>query len=265
MTRRTARRRCKKPVTDKGRLQSQKFISDYHRINERISSAGSDENILPDEKEKIISSLVGQQLEMGGLATYQIASKKGARGFDTSKWLISQLGRLGLFGEKKRLLDVGAVSTPYQRYKKWVDWEAIDLYSTSPLIRRCDFLNDRSVPPLPRYSVCCLSLTLNFVGCPKKRWQMIKKAKSVLREEGSFLYIVLPKHCLSNSGKMTLGSFLGIMDRQLGLRLAAFHSSPKLVFLLLTVDCIAPVAAELRFDRSKGRNSFEISAGDCPG
>ncbi len=128
---------------------------------------------------------------MGGIERYQQASMYGASTpenvqFNASLWVTTELKARWREardkGRKLRVLDVGAIDDQYQSYKEWLDVTSIDINPQNPSVMRFDFF-DFSVDyvcerplPIPNkgpYDAIVLSLVLNFVGCPRRRGDMV--------------------------------------------------------------------------------------------
>lgn len=159
-----------------------------------------------------MASLERKIQALGGLATYQKASKKGEElhgACNTSTWVVRilcQLGRQPMSAEKTpaekdtrpsalRLLDVGALSLNYQR-QRWIEARAIDLRSACPGVQAIDFFDLDEGEPL--YDVVVLSLVVNFVGDARRRGDMVHKAARHLKPNG-LLFLILPLACVDNS------------------------------------------------------------------
>ncbi|PLW11601.1 hypothetical protein PCANC_20435 [Puccinia coronata f. sp. avenae] len=209
-----------------------KLISEFHRIEKRLSQRTLD----PLTRHKLLV----QQKRLGGLEAYQTASKIGGaleRGGETGKWCAQALVQLALRPtrpQKLKLLDVGAIDgKSYDKYQDWISATCIDINPIDEsVVARCDFFKF----PLPKsreeqFDVVCLSLVLNFVGDLKKRGEMIKRARRLLKPSGT-LFIVLPLACLSNSRYLDFHRFRMIIN-YLGFKVIKQHNSSKLTYWLL--------------------------------
>lgn len=133
-------------------------IAKFHALEKKIAQAR------PEERR----ALLVEREDLGGLQTYQDASKRGAKFGETSKWLVEQLEKR--HGRRRtRLLDVGAISGT--AYKKYTSFEvvSIDLHPQADQVIQADFF-DFPVPQTP-FDVVALSLVVNFVGDISKRGQ----------------------------------------------------------------------------------------------
>ncbi|WVQ64186.1 uncharacterized protein L199_002348 [Kwoniella botswanensis] len=170
-----------------------------------------------------LDSIEQEMNELGGLNAYQIASTLGQskeRGGDSSKVLVKWLEELGIKrekmaqNEKLRMLEIGAlVPDNYASCSKWIDNHPIDLHSQHPDILEQDFL-ERPLPSGEQdtFDVVSCSLVLNFVSSPADRGKMLSLIHQQLRGESpSFLFLVLPLPCLTNSRYLTLNTFQEMM------------------------------------------------------
>lgn len=176
---------------------------------------------------------------LGGLEAYQIASLKGGsldKGFGAAgKWLVETLRNMVDENGSKmvfplKMLDIGAITGEvYEKYKRYLLVESVDLNSQSPLVKQQDFM-ERPLPKTDseRFQVIGLSLVLNFVTDPISRGNMLLQTRSHLLPNG-FLYIVLPKPCIENSRYLTHSAFVDtLMKETLGFKLIKHHTSNKL-------------------------------------
>ncbi|KAL3229219.1 25S rRNA (adenine(2142)-N(1))-methyltransferase [Nakaseomyces bracarensis] len=185
---------------------------------------------------------IQREITEGGLQNYQLASTVGqdkSRGGDSSKLLVKWLGELG-YEQKKplRALEIGSLSeTNYISTSKIFDHvERIDLNSNARGIIRQDFMKR----PLPqgdadRFNLISCSLVLNFVNTPQERGQMCQLFSKFLLHSSdvpSYVFIVLPLPCVSNSRYTTTDHFNKLMNF-LGYTTVRDHSSHKLFYCLL--------------------------------
>ena len=157
--RKAIRARLSQPVRERGGLRRPAHatkIAAFHTIEKRLAQADGSER----------EALVMEQHALGGLQSYQEASKTGARHGESSKWLVHELkkrqGRRPTF-----LLDVGAIEgTAYKRYK-FINSTSIDLAPQASHVVQADFFEF----PVPKelFDVVSLSLVLNYVGDLSKR------------------------------------------------------------------------------------------------
>ena len=130
-------------------------IAAFHTLEKQLARANACEH----------AAIVAQQQELGGLESYQEASKTGARHGETSKWLIGKLQEIRGRGMLS-LLDVGAIGgTSYNL--RWIRPTYIDLLPQAAHVLQADFLEY----PVPDdlFDVVSLSLVLNFLGDIHKR------------------------------------------------------------------------------------------------
>lgn len=203
--------KAKKPITFRAVKKGSKnntLISKVHAANKK-----------KDGIENLLTS--------GLIDAYQQASLYGTKHFNSSKWLIKQLGKVK---EKPiLLLDVGALQPVYHPYKQWIDAIYIDLHPRHPAVRQADLLSFECIKP---FDVVCLSLVINFVGCPKQRFQIIQKARTLLKPDSGLAYIVLPKAVIFNSRRFSLEYFQRLLA-YIGFETVVSHHSNKLSFFLL--------------------------------
>mgnify|MGYP002789018589 CR=1 FL=1 len=183
------------------------------------------------ENNVLISQVHAENKTLKGLPedvidSYQMASLYGNRIFDSSKWLLKSLPD----GMPKpcRLLDVGCLKPSYTKIK-WIQPTYIDLHPKHPSVRKADLLeyNDEA-----GFDVVCLALVLNFAGCYKARFQMLRKARFLLKE-GGYLFVVLPRACMMNSRFMTVDYFEKLLQYVGFTGYVKSHLSNKLFFCLV--------------------------------
>jgi 25S rRNA (adenine2142-N1)-methyltransferase len=235
---------------------TQQTISQFHLLNEKKQRILQNASLSEKERTAQIEACEAEQDKLGGLPAYQLASLQGSKLFNTCKWLIKELKSKRTFKSNTiRLLDVGALTLSYKKYT-WIDATYIDLHPQLPSIKKADLLE--FTEPDSKFDIVALALVLNFEASPTRRFSMLKKASSLLTEEG-MIYIVLPVHCLSNSSKIGMTFFASLMRDELDLNIVAWHTSPKLVFILLS-KCgkQAVKVRDLAVDSRKGINCFDI-------
>lgn len=214
-----------------------KLISEFHRIEKRLSQSNLDP--LTRHKLKL------ERKRLGGLEVYQTASKLGGsleRGGETGKWCAKTLVELGLRpsspdanASKVSLLDVGAIDgKSYSKFQDWISTTCIDLNPMDDFnqVLKVDFFKF----PIPqtedeKFDVVGLSLVLNFIGDLKKRGEMIRRSRKFLKQNGK-LFIVLPLACLNNSRYLDSKRFELILN-YLGFKLMKQHDSAKLTYWFL--------------------------------
>jgi len=205
------------PVTKSGKqmLKNNQLISKYHA---KLNEAKSDDSGSRD-------GIIG---ELGGFEAYQAASLYGTKHGDTSKWFLKEFKHHRNPGKIYRLLDVGALAHNYAACGSWCQPMGIDLRPLIPGIQRANFLDWQ---PAEAFDIICLSLVLNFVGDPRQRGRMLRKAWENLCGDG-FLFVVLPRSCIDHSRFVTLDYFVGLMSF-IGFEMLKQHSSRKLSYFLL--------------------------------
>ena len=240
---------------------TQKTISLFHLLNEKKERIANDTSLDPQDRTAQLEACEAEKDKLGGLPAYQLASLQGSKLFNTCKWLLKHLVR-----RKKdksapiTLLDVGALTLSYKKYQ-WIKATYIDLHPQLPSIKEADLLELDLQDQ--KFDVVALALVLNFEPSPTRRFLMLKKACQLIDLESALglIYVVLPVHCLSNSGKIGLVSFAGLMERELQLKVVAWHTSPKLIFILLSKCVSSDEAVEVRdlpVDSRKGINCWDI-------
>lgn len=197
----------------KQKLKNSQLISKYHaKLN---------------EAKKNDSGLDGNIEELGGFEAYQAASLYGTKHGDTSKWFLKEFKAFRKLGKTYRLLDVGALAHNYAACGSWCQPTAIDLRPLIPGIQKANFLEWQ---PAEAFDIICLSLVLNFVGDPRERGRMLRRAWDNLNEDG-FLFVVLPRSCIDHSRFVTLEYVEGLMVH-IGFELMKQHNSRKLSYFL---------------------------------
>lgn len=199
--------------------------------------------------------------ELGGLATYQIASQNGqsARcGGDTSKVLKSWLRSNGVgTGVHEQdlvylALEIGCVSADNAISRlKYLEVTRIDLHSTNKAITEQDFMHRPF--PLPdgngAFDLISLSLVLNYVQGPEERGDMLIRTTKFLRirtaqnvDGGTVqahifpaLFLCLPLPCVMNSRYLTVPHLTMIMA-SIGYTNICSRCSSKIYYSLWSFD-----------------------------
>ncbi|KAK4683695.1 25S rRNA (adenine2142-N1)-methyltransferase, partial [Tremellales sp. Uapishka_1] len=218
-----------------GRVVSHKVtqatISSFHtllkrqsRLQQQLASCSPSDDRAGLDKQ--LADILNAIAALGGLDAYQKASTLGQsveRGGDSSKVLVSWLKELvpptpSQKGKEKakplRMLEIGALTpSNYASCSTWIDNHPIDLNAQHADIVQQDFL----LRPLPqtddeRFDIISCSLVLNFVSNVADRGRMLSLAHSQLRPApSSFLFLVLPLPCITNSRYMSLSSLQCLM------------------------------------------------------
>ncbi|EEP79184.1 conserved hypothetical protein [Uncinocarpus reesii 1704] len=232
-----------KPAASLSAKATRNLIRSHHQLQKSRARALADGNAdLVGELDKKIAAL-------GGLESYQLASKKGQskdRGGDSSKvlieWLKPELDRLKGCKSRLRLLEVGALSTRNAcSAVNSIDVTRIDLHSQEPGILEQDFM-ERPLPTsdLERFHVISLSLVLNFVPDPTTRGEMLWRTTAFLDStpptpsHGDLLpclFLVLPAPCILNSRYFTENRLQAIMS-SLGYTMLKRKLTSKLIYQL---------------------------------
>lgn len=199
---------------------SRRIINEYHVLLKRLKLHQYDGEQEKLELERRIKE---------GLDTYQKASLLGQskeRGGDSSKWLLQYLD----LSKPLSLLDVGALKNNYKNLKN-ITAKCIDLNAQNEEIEQIDFFEYKLEKGQKPYDVVCLSLVLNFVDTPTRRGIMLQRVLDLLKENGGYLYIVLPLACVENSRYMDNKLFIEIVT-SFGFKLLQEHKSTKLAYWL---------------------------------
>ncbi|KAI5299778.1 hypothetical protein KEM55_001775 [Ascosphaera atra] len=274
-----------KPAPSLSAKATRRLIRSHHQLHKARAQAVSHGD------EHRVREIDAQIQALGGLESYQLASKKGQskeRGGDSSKvlldWLTPTLSKLekadsspkGL-KQRLRLLEIGALSTQNAcSMAPTLDVTRIDLHSQEQGILQQDFM----ARPLPscegeRFHVISLSLVLNYVPDPATRGEMLRrttrflgaKVPRALSGEGlaPVLFLVLPAACVLNSRYLTEERLEDIMVT-LGYRRRQRKVTNKLVYYLWEFDEGAvPGDAGRRVFRKeevvsgKARNNFAVT------
>ncbi|KZZ98223.1 hypothetical protein AAP_00484 [Ascosphaera apis ARSEF 7405] len=226
---------------------------------------------------------IDQKIEaLGGLESYQLASKKGQskeRGGDSSKvlleWLQPTLKKLK--GEKLRVLEVGALSTTNAcSLAQQLQVTRIDLHSQEKGILQQDFMKR----PLPtsdadKFHIISLSLVLNYVPEPAGRGEMLLRTTRFLDatippslEDASIefkpcLFLVLPAACVLNSRYLTEERLSEIMN-SIGYSRTQRKVTEKLIYHLWEYDTAHTIRTPCVYKKDqlnpgKIRNNFCVT------
>ncbi|KAI5288124.1 hypothetical protein KEM54_005457 [Ascosphaera aggregata] len=219
---------------------------------------------------------------LGGLESYQLASKKGQskeRGGDSSKVLLNWLKPTlrALKDGKLRVLEVGALSTTNAcSLCESLDVTRIDLHSQEKGILQQDFM-ERPLPSceLERFHIISLSLVLNYVPDPAGRGKMLLRTtrffnenvpetlKHLTSEFKPCLFLVLPAACLLTSRYLTEDRLLEIM-KSLGYSRTQRKVTNKLIYYLWEYDTTHRISKPCVFKKDqlnpgKVRNNFTVT------
>lgn len=201
-----------KALPDLSKLTRNQTIDLYHTIQKRLAAVDSNPQFANDAARHAQKQILRAQLSLIGLENYQAASREGEKlsaGFDCSKWVLSELRDATFTASRIKLLDVGSIikrfpgATTTASGHVAMDVTAIDLHpENSELgnhVIQADLINYADRKELHgSFDVICLSLCVNFEGCPKRRGLMLKSAQILLKTDG-FLFFTLPAACVLNS------------------------------------------------------------------
>ncbi|CAH1773577.1 unnamed protein product [Owenia fusiformis] len=255
----------RRPVTyvKQNKKAHSEVISTLHNLNKAIESTKANPSLTKAEKEAHIKELQKDVEEAGGIAVYQVASKRGESkhgSFNSAKWVVKTLKKhkvkpASVEEKHLQLLDVGALDENYQKWKSWICATAIDLNPQSPAILQADFLDfKKDVSQV--YDVIVLSLVLNFAGDPIIRGKMLKQARRLCKIDGHVL-IVLPLPCVKNSRYMTHDLLKEIMV-SLGFTCIDSHDSKRLAFMMFKKSAGAAVTHKV-FPKKEMKNGVKMN------
>ncbi|WEW56283.1 25S rRNA (adenine2142-N1)-methyltransferase [Emydomyces testavorans] len=251
------------------------LIRSHHQLQKARARA------LADGNQELVCELDKKIVTLGGIESYQMASKKGQskeRGGDSSKilmeWLKPTLDELKSSQSRLRLLEVGALSTRNAcSTVSFVDVTRIDLHSQEPGILPQDFM-ERPLPAtdMEKFHVISLSLVLNYVPDPTTRGEMLRRTTTFLlstlptssqslNELTPCLFLVLPAACLLNSRYFTEKRLEDIMS-SLGYSLIRKKLTSKLIYQLWKYNCpVEQKACEFKkemLNPGSVRNNFTV-------
>ncbi|CUS22628.1 LAQU0S06e02344g1_1 [Lachancea quebecensis] len=189
---------------------------------------------------RILGYIMSEIHQRGGLKNYQLASSMGQdrnRGGDSSKILINWFKTIRTSGRQYRALEIGSLSAENAISTSGIfdPVTRIDLNSNDPAkILRQDFMKR----PLPsseaeKFDLISCSLVLNFVPTPQLRGAMLLRFQHFLRldVEKTYVFLVLPLPCVSNSRYMSTELLCEIMEC-LGYKQSHTHESSKIIYML---------------------------------
>lgn len=240
------------------------------RLEEKLIKA----QLLTTKKElcTLLGYIIGEIHVKGGLGQYQCASTAGqdiSRGGDSSKQLIRWCKNLGMSkNDRKTALELGCLNA-----RNFISTSGlfnpvvrIDLNSNDPKqILKQDFMKR----PLPKnesekFDLISCSLVLNFVPTPSERGKMLQRFEHFLKSgKDTYLFVVLPLPCVSNSRYMTKIVFEDIM-KSLGYSVVSHHEAKKLVYWLFKFNHSATNKSTSKYQSKKklkdgqSMNNFSI-------
>lgn len=178
----------------------------------------------------------------GGINTYQEASRMGQdsnRGGDSSKLLIQWLREYEYKETAATALEIGSLSKHNAISTSGIfnPVVRIDLnnHNDEDGIIQQDFM-ERPIPKSSKdqFDLVSCSLVLNFVPTPKERGAMVHRFSQFLkRDKMTYLFIVLPLPCITNSRYMSLEYFTDMMQ-SLGFHRVKYHEAKKVCYFLFS-------------------------------
>ncbi|CAB4253632.1 similar to Saccharomyces cerevisiae YBR141C Putative S-adenosylmethionine-dependent methyltransferase [Maudiozyma barnettii] len=206
-----------------------------------------------------------------GLSNYQMASRMGQdvkRGGDSSKILIQWMKELMNSHEQDsshamNALEIGSLSKDNKISTSGIfnPVVRIDLNNSNDNegIIRQDFM-ERPIPRIEedKFDLISCSLVLNFVPTPVERGQMCHRFQLFLKNDvissnkrGSYVFIVLPLPCLSNSRYMSESRFHDMM-KSLGYENIRYQEAKKVCYALYRRDQrMENIESQTRFMKKK--------------
>ncbi|CAN8068674.1 unnamed protein product [Agarophyton chilense] len=200
-------------LPDLATLSRAEIIHLYHTLQKRLASLQTDTAFVNHASKHAHAQLLSAQLRLIGLHKYQQASRNGEliadTTFDCSQWVLTALKRMSFDAESVRLLDVGAIVPRFPPRVFTADGTvelrhtAIDLHPEQSErgndVLQADLIHYAQPSSLhSTFDVVCLSLCLNFEGCPTRRALMLQSANCLLKH-GATLFLTLPAACVQNS------------------------------------------------------------------
>ncbi|CAM9451486.1 unnamed protein product [Chrysoparadoxa australica] len=239
--------------------KARKITTAFHKLTHEREGVENDASLSEAQKCKQLARLDADLQQLGGRQVYQQASVISVKFHDTSKWVTQQLTQLGLRPGKGqaplRVLEVGAINDRLLNIP-WMAVRAIDINSMNSRIEETDFFD---LKPAAEFAVVVSSMVLNCVGTPKRRGEMLVGYRQHLKD-GGYLFLMLPLLCLTNSHRMSVERFEGLLKR-VGFTIQAQRSSPKVAFYCLQAthpgDKNVSVPTAKRKAR-KARNDFAV-------
>ncbi len=203
-------------VKNKSGLSGSELIGRFHALYKWIAAAKKNSSLSDEERAESILKWEEEILVMGGIDAYHKASFDGESSdeygaFNASKWVLSEIPPSLKKGKGIRLLDVGALVNHYITVK-WIDSVAINLNPTHDSVSKCDIIDYKCASSDDQFDVVVLSLVVNFEGDPRRRGEILRAARDLLKEGGAgLLYFVLPRACLDNSRYFKNGMFVKML------------------------------------------------------
>lgn len=197
-------------------------ITQYHTISKQLAAVDRDPSFPTEAAREMRRSVLRARLRVIGMDRYQAASREGEAaggGFDSSKWVLQLLKEGKVLSARDgcvRLLDVGAIVHRFPNFyvdssktRTSLDVTSIDLHPAAVSCSQPDaqpvlcadlvnYSRQQLAANAPLFDALCLSLCVNFEGCPRRRGLMLYCAAQLLRPGGA-LILVLPRACIDNS------------------------------------------------------------------
>jgi len=243
-----------KPIGRKPPIKSlrkaREVTSIYHAIQKNLAHAQTRE-----EKEHLQTRLE----EMGGVQAYQEASIVSTQRFNTSRWVVSTLQKLGKIKDGSKVsssssfsssissstttttnsatsrrlktLEVGAISIQLQACS-FLDVKAIDLNSQHPRIEQMDFFD---LLPNQAYDVVVCSMVINCVPTHEKRGEMLARLRAHLcsNTDTGILFLSLPRRCIDSKNVGGVEAFASLLGALGFVPLQDTRLTPKVAFFVL--------------------------------
>lgn len=232
------------PVAVAGDMSRKAVISVYHQKQKQLSAALRGERRYASEAARVAHlNLLRAQLRVIGLESYQEASLAGEQlgaGFDSSQWVMDELKtRVDDHDDVLRLLDVGAIVHRFPEAielnsgRRALEATAIDLNPNDARVLKADFFEYAAQcvrENATRFDIVALCLCVNFVGCTRRRGEMLRLAARISAID-AFLFLTLPRACVDNSRYMDIGSLEKILNA-VGWTLVSQQYSAKLILVI---------------------------------
>ncbi|PXF49410.1 25S rRNA (adenine(2142)-N(1))-methyltransferase [Gracilariopsis chorda] len=265
-------------LPDLSKLTRNQTIDLYHTIQKRLAAVDRNPQFANEAARHARKQILRAQLAVIGLENYQTASREGEKlsaGFDCSKWVLHELRDVTFAASSVKLLDVGAIikrfpgATTTASGQVAMQVTAIDLHpENSELgshVIQADLINYAAREDLhATFDVICLSLCVNFEGCPKRRGLMLKSAQVLLKDNG-LLFFTLPAACVQNSRYFDEQLLRQVLSA-CGMQQTKLHFTNKLMLCVSRKAHHAFVAAQLQKRRvlrqGTSRNNFWITIAD---
>ncbi|CDF36496.1 unnamed protein product [Chondrus crispus] len=242
-------------------LSRSEVIAKYHEIRKNLVAIDNSPQFPNEASKEAMRQVLKAQLAMIGIEKYQNASRAGESlggGFDSSQWVLKKLPQyadryLGECDSTISLLDVGAIAhrfpselivpqgnnadnkraTTISLKVTSIDLNPEDSEAGKQVIKAdfFDFAMQKLNHDMEKYHVICLSLCVNFEGCPRRRGLMLSLASRLLRPHG-LLFLVLPGACVKNSRYLDDERFRVIMEAT-GVKLLSITYTSKLMQSIL--------------------------------